>query len=90
MTPFHEQLVTCDRMRISVDVYAETAHDVAVIVCPGFFQSKETATFRRMSEALAQGGRDVITHAEPVGAGRRGPSGAASWRQGPQRLSNPC
>jgi pimeloyl-ACP methyl ester carboxylesterase len=49
-----EALVTADGVRVSVDVYREGKRDAAVIICPGFFQSKDTRTFRRLSEALAR------------------------------------
>ena len=45
---------TADDVTISVDVYGHGAREAAVIICPGFFQSKDTATFQRMSRALAQ------------------------------------
>lgn len=46
-------VTTKDGTRISFDQYPGQVRDTAVIVCPGFFQSKETATFRRLSAALA-------------------------------------
>lgn len=45
---------TTDGVTVSVDVYGHGAREAAVIICPGFFQSKDTATFQRMSRALAQ------------------------------------
>lgn len=47
-------LATSDGVRISVDWYHTDGHQAAVIVCPGFFQSKDTATFRAISRALAK------------------------------------
>lgn len=49
-----EAVVTADGVRVLVDVYREGERDAAVIVCPGFFQSKDTRTFRQLSEALAR------------------------------------
>lgn len=51
---------TSDGEKVSVDCYRHGDRDWALIICPGFFQSKNTATFRRMSEALA-GSRDVLS-----------------------------
>lgn len=50
---------TADGIAVSVDLYRGGEHDTAVIVCPGFFQSKDTPTFQRLSRAMAVG-RDVI------------------------------
>lgn len=50
---------TADNVSISFDHYHQSMCEAVVIVCHGFFQSKETPTFRRMSEALA-GERDVV------------------------------
>ena len=44
---------TSDGVSICVDHYGRGRRQ-ALVVCPGFFQSKDTATFRRMSEALAR------------------------------------
>ena len=52
-------VTTADGIRLSLDCYGAGAHETAVIICPGFFQSKDTATFRRMSSTLAVG-RDVV------------------------------
>lgn len=49
-----QAVVTSDGVRISLDWYGQGAHPTAVVICPGFFQSKDTVTFRRMSESLAQ------------------------------------
>ncbi len=43
-----------DGVTISVDCYHDAARETAVLICPGFFQSKETETFQRMSRALAE------------------------------------
>jgi pimeloyl-ACP methyl ester carboxylesterase len=54
-----ETLQAADGVTISVHHYHHGAsRETLVIICPGFFQSKETPTFRRLSEALAQT-RDV-------------------------------
>ena len=44
---------TPDGVRIAVDRYQGEGRTAAVIICPGFFQSKDTATFQRMNLALA-------------------------------------
>ena len=49
-----QTVTTADRIRLSVDVYHHNAHETAIIICPGFFQSKDTLTFQRMSRALAK------------------------------------
>ncbi len=48
------QVSTADNVRISFDLYRKPGRDVAVLICPGFFQSKETPTFQRLSQALAK------------------------------------
>jgi pimeloyl-ACP methyl ester carboxylesterase len=52
-------VTTADRVNISLDLYRGVDREAVVIVCPGFFQSKRTLTFRRLSEALAVD-RDVL------------------------------
>lgn len=52
-------VTTTDGVAISVDHYRLGHRDTAVVICPGFFQSKDTRTFQRMSEALA-GTHDVL------------------------------
>ena len=42
-----------DGVRISLDVYGQGTHPTAVIICPGFFQSKDTRTFQQMNALLA-------------------------------------
>jgi len=54
-----QELATDDGVRISVDCYREPGRDTALIICPGFFQSKDTLTFQRLARALA-GLCDVI------------------------------
>ena len=46
-------VVTRDEVTISLDGYRCGNRETAVIICPGFFQSKDTATFQRLSAALA-------------------------------------
>lgn len=53
------QLQAEDGIRISIDCYHDGANSDVVILCPGFFKSKETPTFQRMACSLAVG-RDVI------------------------------
>ena len=48
------QVTTDDGIRISFDLYQKPGLDTVVIICPGFFQSKETPTFRRLSKQLAE------------------------------------
>jgi len=54
-----QSVITTDRVTISVALYRTRVHDAVLVVCPGFFQSKETPTFQRMSQELANG-RDVL------------------------------
>jgi pimeloyl-ACP methyl ester carboxylesterase len=44
-------VTTADGVRLSVDRY-DTGSDRAIVICPGFFQSKDTRTFQRMAEQL--------------------------------------
>ena len=50
---------TTDHVTISFDRFGDGRHGTAVLICHGFFQSKETATFRRLAQSLAEG-RDVL------------------------------
>jgi pimeloyl-ACP methyl ester carboxylesterase len=64
------QTTTQDDVRISFDLYAQDGRDGLVLICPGFFQSKETAAFRQLS-------RDLSTHQDVLcmdfrGHGRSG------------------
>ena len=52
-------VTTTDHVTISFDHFVDGRHGAAVLICPGFFQSKETATFRRLAQTLAEG-RDVL------------------------------
>ncbi len=47
-------VLTSDGIQISCDLYQESEREVVVIICPGFFQSKDTATFQRLSLSLAE------------------------------------
>lgn len=47
-------VLTPDHVRISLDLYHHGARETVLIICPGFFQSKDTPTFRRLSQALAR------------------------------------
>ena len=49
-----QNVLSADGVAISVDVYGTQTHTTAIIICPGFFQSKDTATFQRMSATLAR------------------------------------
>ena len=53
MSYLTQALQTVDGVSVSLDGYGTGGHGTAVIICPGFFQSKDTATFQRMSRALA-------------------------------------
>jgi len=44
---------THDGVRISYDCYSRGIREAVVIICPGFFQSKNTLTFQRLAQALA-------------------------------------
>lgn len=43
-----------DDTRISFDLYARAGEGELLVVCPGFFQSKETFLFRRLAADLAE------------------------------------
>ena len=53
------QTRTKDGVRLSIDLYRKNGQDEVLIVCPGFFQSKETAAFRRLSRDLTHD-QDVL------------------------------
>jgi len=46
-------VTTSDGAAVPFHLYAETGRDAVVIVCPGFFQSKEAPTFQRLACAVA-------------------------------------
>jgi len=73
-------VTTTDGVAISVDQYRAGHRDTAVIICPGFFQSKDTRTFQRMSEALAST-QDVLAM-DFRGHGRSGGFYTFSAREG--------
>ncbi len=56
--------------RLSVAHYQAPGRSTALIVCPGFFKSKETPVFRRLSERLAQ--EDDVVCLDFRGHGRSG------------------
>lgn len=60
LTRSTQQLSTTDGVQVSVDLYHQAAHRTAIIVCPGFFQSKDTPTFQRLCQALAEA-HDVVS-----------------------------
>ena len=49
------QVSTTDGVRISFDLYHEAGRKVVIVICPGFFQSKETLTFQRLASTLSSG-----------------------------------
>ena len=53
-------LQTKDGIAISLDAYRTGTHQAAVLLCPGFFQSKDTPTFQRMAHAIS-GDWDVLS-----------------------------
>jgi len=53
------RVLTSDRIQISFDLYQESEREAVLIICPGFFQSKDTPTFHRLAEAIGVG-RDVV------------------------------
>jgi pimeloyl-ACP methyl ester carboxylesterase len=56
------QARAADRVTVSFDQYRRRQREgeAAVIICPGFCQSKETPTFQRLSRAVAEAGCDVL------------------------------
>lgn len=54
-----ETVVSQDGVRVALTQYHQAGRQAALIICPGFFKSKDTPTFRRMSQALAES-YDVI------------------------------
>lgn len=53
------RLLTKDGVTVAFDLYQESSGDACLVICHGFFQSKETATFQRMAQAFAKE-RDVL------------------------------
>ncbi len=53
------QVTTHDGVQIAFDLYQQPGRDTVLIICPGFFQSKNTLTFRRLATELARE-RDVL------------------------------
>ena len=54
MTRVSSTVTTADHVTISFDCVGEGRHDTALLLCPGFFKSKETPTFQRLARALAE------------------------------------
>ncbi|MBM3253889.1 MAG: alpha/beta hydrolase [Candidatus Omnitrophica bacterium] len=59
MKHYSETLTTKDNCKISINIY-KNSHPTVVVVCPGFFQSKETKTFVRISSMLTDN-YDVVS-----------------------------
>lgn len=57
--PWAGAVTTRDGLTISVDRYGRGDRASAVILCPGFFKSKQTPTFQRLARTLAAD-RDVL------------------------------
>lgn len=51
--PVPHRLTTPGGVAIALDHYQADGRESALVICPGWFQSKDTPTFRRLSEALA-------------------------------------
>lgn len=73
-------LQTPDGVTLSVDCHRDGERDTTLLICPGFFQSKDTPTFRRLAQALAQE-RDVLAM-DFRGHGRSGGLYTFSAREG--------
>lgn len=58
-SPVDEAVVSQDGVRVSLSRYHQVGRTSAVIICPGFFKSKDTTIFRRISEGLAAS-HDVV------------------------------
>ena len=81
ITPTSFTVTTADESTIACDLYRDgPAHDAVLIICPGFFKSKETPTFQRMARALAVG-HDVLCM-DFRGHGRSGGLYTFSAREG--------
>jgi len=51
MTSMGLTVRTADGVQIAVDAY-QAGRETAIVICPGFFQSKDTPTFQRISRFL--------------------------------------
>ena len=51
--PVHDRLITPGGVAVALDRYQADGRESALVICPGWFQSKDTPTFRRLSETLA-------------------------------------
>ncbi len=47
------EVKTRDNVAISLDLYSHGSRDRVLVICPGFFQSKDTPTFQRLANLLA-------------------------------------
>lgn len=74
------QVITRDGIRICFDLYVQAERDAVLVLCPGFFQSKETALLRRMAADLSQE-QDVLCM-DFRGHGRSGGLYTFSAREG--------
>ena len=53
--PLTDTVLTSDGVMIAIDLYGGEGHrQDLIVICPGFFQSKDTPTFQRMAQALAR------------------------------------
>ncbi len=50
----NHRVKTRDGIEVAFELRERPASEEALILCPGFFQSRKTPTFRRMAEALAR------------------------------------
>ncbi|MBI3616578.1 MAG: alpha/beta fold hydrolase, partial [Candidatus Omnitrophica bacterium] len=73
-------VVTEDGVRISFDLYHRVGRQAVVIICPGFFQTKEAAIFQRLAHDLAKD-QDVLCM-DFRGHGRSGGFYTFSAREG--------
>ncbi len=81
MNPNSFIVTTTDNVRIACDLYQrQPGQETVLIICPGFFKSKETPTFQRMARALAVD-RDVLCM-DFRGHGRSGGLYTFSAREG--------
>ncbi len=48
------QVTTPDGVQIAFDLYQRPGRDTLLVICPGFFQSKNTPTMRQLAATLAQ------------------------------------
>jgi len=75
-------VTAADGVPIAVDCYSRGERRSALVVCPGFFKSKQTATFQRLSRALADGGVHDVLCMDFRGHGRSGGRYTFSAKEG--------